>query len=274
LDLLGTLKTRRRQQNNFKKKEMKKMLSSLFTILFATTIYAQQFIDKAVIEYEVTTNIKKTMWSGSWAEMLKDNMSDFKTAYYNYTFADNKSVYKFSSWSNKTKIPKWYKDSDEENIWYFDFNTNKVNVQKQIQGTNFIIADSIPFIKWKLTNENREIAGFNCRKAIGKIMDSVYVFAFYTNEITISGGPCSISGLPGMILGLSIPRLYTSYIATKVSLNNVNITDIKPTSSKKYYSYVGLKKIIAEKTEDWFSWGDDKEENLRLKNLFLWNAFL
>ncbi len=253
---------------------MKKLLFLLASIGFASIGHAQQFIDKADIEYEVTTNIKKTMWSGSWAEMLKDNMSDFKTAYYNFSFADNKSVYKFSKWSDKTKIPKWYKDSDEENVWYFDFNTNKVNVQKQIQGTNFIIADSIPVIKWKLTNENREIAGFNCRKAIGKIMDSVYVFAFYTNEITISGGPCSISGLPGMILGLSIPRLYTSYIATKVSVNSVKVADIKPTTSKKYYSYVGLKTLIAEKTEDWFKWGDDKEENLRLQNLFLWNAFL
>ncbi len=253
---------------------MKKTLFLFATIIFATITNAQQFINRAEIEYEVTTNIKKTMWSGSWAEMLKDNMSDFKTAYYNYSFADNKSIYKFSRWSDKTKIPKWYKEGDEDNIWFFDFNSNKLNVQKQIQGTNFIIADSIPFIKWKLTNENREIAGFNCRKAIGKIMDSIYVFAFYTNDITISGGPCSIGGLPGMILGLSIPRLYTSYIATKVSVNNVNITDIKPTASKKYYTYVGLKTIITEKTKEWFTWGDDKDENLRLKNLFLWNAFL
>lgn len=255
---------------------MKKLLFLIVYLIFTTTNYAQQFIEKAVIEYEVTTNIKKTMWSGSWAEMLKENMSDFKTAYYSYTFADNKSLFKFSRWSDKTKIPKWYKESDEENIWYFDFNSNKVNVQKQIRGTNFIIADSIPFIKWKLTNESREIAGFNCRKAIGKIMDSVYVFAFYTNEITIAGGPCSISGLPGMILGLSIPRLYTSYIATKVSVNNVSVADIKPTLAKKYYSYVGLKKIIEEKTKDWYSGGDEEEaeENLRMKNLFLWNAFL
>jgi GLPGLI family protein len=36
-------------------------------------------------------------------------------------------------------------------------------------------------------------------------MEDVYVFAFYTDDITtISGGPCSINGLPGMILGLTI----------------------------------------------------------------------
>lgn len=253
---------------------MKRILF-IFTILFsALVIKAQQFIDKAVIEYEVKTSIKKTMSNDSWGEMLKDNMSEFKTAYYNYTFAENKSIYKFDRWDIKTKVPAWFKQDDEENIWHFDFNAGKINIQKQVEGTKLFIADSIPVIEWKLTNENREIAGFNCRKAVGKIMDSVYVFAFYTDEITISGGPCSINGLPGMILGLSIPRLYTSYIATKIMLTGVKESEIKPSASKKYYSYASLKYLIEEKTKDWYSWGDDKEENQRRRNLFLWNTFL
>ncbi|MFM2326570.1 MAG: hypothetical protein RIR31_772 [Bacteroidota bacterium] len=253
---------------------MKYLLFLLFILFTIGKINAQQFIDKAEIEYEVKTSIKKTMSNNSWADMLKDNMSEFKTAYYSYTFANNKSIYKFNRWDVKTKIPAWYKQDDEENIWHYDFNTGKVNIQKQVQGTQFNIADSMPAIEWKLTNENREIAGFNCRKAVGKIMDSVYVFAFYTDEITISGGPCSINGLPGIILGLSIPRLYTSYIATKVMVTAVKESDIKPATSKKYYSYASLKSLIEEKTKDWYSWGDDKEENQRMKNLFLWNAFL
>jgi GLPGLI family protein len=251
-----------------------KSILFLFTILTATATNAQQFIDKAVIEYEVKTSIKKTMNNDSWAEMMKDNMSEFKTAFYTYTFADNKSIYKFDRWDASTKIPVWFKQDDEENIWHFDFTAGKINVQKQVQGTKLNVADSIPAIEWKISNENREIAGFNCRKAVGKIMDSVYVFAFYTDEITIPGGPCSISGLPGTILGLTIPRLYTSYIATKVMLTGIKETDIKPATSKKYYTYASLKSIIEEKTKDWYSWGDDKEENKRLKNLFLWNAFL
>jgi GLPGLI family protein len=276
LALRGILKTKAPQKNNkFKLNKMKKIffiISSLFTFY---TSNAQQFINKAAIEYEVNTNIKKTMSNDSWDEMMKENMSDFKIGYYNYTFADNKSIYKFSRWSDKTKIPKWYKESDEESIYYFDFYSNKLNLQKQIQGTSFIIEDSIPFIKWKITNESREIAGFNCRKAVGKILDSVYVFAFYTDEITISGGPCSISGLPGMILGLSIPRLYTTYIATKVNVSTtVNTAAIKPPTSKKPYTYKSLMKLVTEKTEEWFDWGDDKEENNRQKNLFWWNIFL
>ena len=39
---------------------------------------AQQFIDKAVIEYEVKTNIKKTMGNSSWDEQLKDAIRNGK----------------------------------------------------------------------------------------------------------------------------------------------------------------------------------------------------
>ena len=222
---------------------MKRIIFLSAILLTVLTASAQQFIDKAVIEYEVKTNIKKTMGNNSWTEMLKENMPDFKTGYFNYTFADNKSVYKFDHWGEK-KVPEFMRRGDEENIWFFDFTTGKFNMQKDVVGSKFNVADSIPVIEWKLSNENREIAGFNCRKAVGKIMDSVYIFAFYTDEITISGGPCSVSGLPGMILGLTIPRMYTSYIATKVMLNGVNTASIKPVEAKKYYTNNTLKSTI------------------------------
>jgi GLPGLI family protein len=76
-----------------------------------------------------------------------------------------------------------------------------MNIQKNVWGSNFNVEDSLPHLEWRLTNENRVIAGFNCRKAVAKMFDSVYVFAFYTDEILIPGGPCTIHVLPGMILG-------------------------------------------------------------------------
>jgi GLPGLI family protein len=253
---------------------MKSLLFFIAAFIFTITSKAQQFIDKAVIEYEVNTNLKKTMSNHSWDEMMKENLSDLKISYFTYTFADNKSIYKFDRWSPKTRIPKYQKDMDEENTWFFDFASGKMNIQKQILGTNFVIADSISNIEWKITNEHREIAGYNCRKAVGKIMDDVYVFAFYTDDITISGGPCSVNGLPGMILGLTIPRLYTSFMATKIDLEISNKSEIKPITAKKTYDLVELKSFLEEKTKDWFSYGEDKEENKRQKNMFFWNAFL
>ena len=48
-------------------------------------------------------------------------------------------------------------------------------------------------IEWKITNDERVIAGLDCRKAVGRIMDSVYVIAFYSEQILVSGGPESFN---------------------------------------------------------------------------------
>ncbi len=253
---------------------MKSFYLIIIISFFTNAVNAQQFVDKAVIEFEVNTNLKKMMSNNSWDEKMKENLSELKTSYWNFTFADNKSIYKFGRWSPKTRIPKYQKDEDEENVWFHDFSNKTMCSQKLIASTSFVLTDSIANIEWKITNENREIAGYNCRKAVGKIFDDVYVFAFYTDEITISGGPCSINGLPGMILGVTIPRLYTSFIATKVNLTLANTEEIKPIVAKKTYKSAELKTILQETTKDWFSWGDDKDENKKRKDAFFWNAFL
>ncbi len=249
---------------------------SLLIIAFFVVqlVTGQQFITQGTIEYEVKANVKKTMGNDSWDEMMKENMSDFKIGYYTYSFKDDKSVYKFSRWNETIKIPKWWKESDEEDVWSYDFKNSKGIRVRNINGTKFYIADSFPQINWKISNESREIAGFNCRKATGIIFDSVFVFAFYTDEITIPGGPCSISGLPGTILGLTIPRMYTSYIATKVSVANITDASIEAPDTKKPYTNTNFKLFIEEKTKEWFSWGDDEEENKKQKAQFLWGIYL
>ena len=243
------------------------------TLLSGFNLYAQQFISKATIEYEVKANIKKTMGNNTFEEMLKESMPTFKTGYYTFTFADNKSIYKFDHWDPGPKVPDFMRKSDEDNVWYYDYNAGKFNMQKNVWGSNFNIEDSIPKLEWRITNENRVIAGFNCRKAVTKIFDSVYVFAFYTDEILIPGGPCSINGLPGMILGVTIPRLFTSWIATKVSVNGVNESMIKPVAVKKNYSMKLLRSTIDDRLKEW-TIDDNNDEQRQQKNRFVWTTLL
>jgi GLPGLI family protein len=243
----------------------------LFFLGLNTRSTAQQFIDEAVVEYEVKTNIKKTMGSGFWADMMKD-LPQFRTGYYSLTFTGNKSLYKFDRWDEKEKFPEFLRKSDEENIWFYDYNAGIYHIQKDIAGAKFNIEDSIAKISWHLENDNRIIAGFNCRKAVGKIMDSVYVFAFYTDEILLTGGPVSVNGLPGLILGLTIPRLYTSYIATKVSLFIKDKSAIKPPVAKKNQTASAFKKEINSRIKEWVR--EDDPDSKQWINQFLWGAFL
>lgn len=252
--------------------KIKSAIVVIVVLISGGSLQAQTFINSAVVEYEVKINVKKTMGNNSWAEMLKENMPAFKTGYFHFTFADNKSVYKFNRWDG-AKMPEFLRKSDEENIWYFDHNTSKYNMQKNVYGSNFNVEDSIPTIRWKLTNENRIIAGFSCRKAVGVILDSVYVFAFYTEEIMIPGGPVSINGLPGLVLGLTIPRMYASYIATKVMVNDVQISNIKPATAKKYMTSLALKTTLKERAKEWVSEDDDPESKQWMEQ-FMWNTLL
>lgn len=232
---------------------------------------AQQFISKGSIEFEVITNVKKTMGNNTFDEQLKELMPTFKTAYYNYTFADNKSIFKFDRYDEKKgKLPEFLKRDEDINEWYSDFSTGLTYMQKNIWGSPINFKDSITNIQWKLSNESRMIAGFNCRKATGKIMDSVYVFAFYTDEITISGGPCSINGLPGMIMGVTIPRLYMSMLATKLTVTDVKESTIKPIAVKKYYTNKEIKTMLDKRIESYTMSDEDK----KYIDQMYWNTLL
>ena len=96
--------------------------------------------------------------------------------------------------------------------------------EKKIYENSYFIKEKIPQIQWKWTDETRDIAGFQCRRANALILDSVYVVAFYTNQITTEGGPESFTGLPGMILGIAIPQLHTTWFAKSVIVDNKNLS--------------------------------------------------
>lgn len=160
--------------------------------------------------------------------------------------------------------------NDEQNKYYKNFASGTYMMQKSLYGFDFLVRDSTPPIIWKLENETQIIAGYTCRKATGIIMDSVYVFAFYTDEISAPTGPVSIGGLPGAILGLTIPRLYTSFIATKIVPDAKEVTTIKPLTAKKYYTYSEIEKVLKERAKDWGNNDDGDNSMQRL----IWNTML
>ena len=100
------------------------------------------------------------------------------------------------------------------------------NLKKQISEVQveidekYIIEDTLDSITWRFTDEYRNIAGYDCRRVNGATKDSLYIVAFYTDQIPVSAGPALSNGLPGMILGLIIPEMHIQYWATQVEFNN------------------------------------------------------
>src|ERR1051325_2078593 len=171
---------------------MKKIFFFL-CVLTCLNVSAQTFIDHGMIEYEVRVNNHRAFGDGIWGQMFKDKMPQFSTSYYQFTFNNDKAIYKFNRLNEKDKLPWKNSYSDEDNIWFSDYNASTFTNQKSVFGDIYLLTDSLMDIQWKMvTNETREIAGFTCRKAQALIFHKFYVFAFYTDEITVPGGPMGI----------------------------------------------------------------------------------
>ncbi len=195
---------------------------------------AQQFITAGKIEFEKRTNQHSLLEDESmWDEMMKKNLPKFAVTYFDLFFDENKSLYKTGRDPDNRMI-HWGL-SYISNTVYKDMQHETFVNQKNIFGSDFLIADSLQKIDWKITNEPRTIAGFECRKAVGRIFDSIVVIAFYTDEIIPSTGPESFGGLPGMILGLAIPRMHTTWYATKLEIRETTPKEIViPKTGKKF----------------------------------------
>lgn len=240
-------------------------------VFFALQINAQKFINSGTIEYEVRTNIRKSIDiddDNEFRKQLIEKLPQFTLNYYTYSFANNKGLYKFARNADKQKVPNWFSMSEDDNVWYNDYTTKEFTDKKAIDD-NILMSGRLDKIKWKISpNESMVIAGFNCRKASTILMDSVYAFAYYTDEITVSGGPMNISGLPGMILGLTVPRLFTSWVATGVKLDDPSASSITPPTKGKKMNEAEVKQALLDLSK---SWGKDGAKYI---NPMIWRTFL
>lgn len=202
---------------------------------FSQTGGGQQFITKGKIEFERKTNQHAFMDENDmWDAMMKKNLPKFVTFYFDLSFDKDRSVYKPGR-DPEVRQNKYWGIFDADNIIATNLDSSTSVTQKSIYGDTYLIADSVRKVDWKIGTEIRKIAGFDCRKAVGKVMDSIIVIAFYSDEIVPSGGPESFAGLPGMILGIAIPKMHTTWYATKLQLVDPNAEDLAmPRKGKKF----------------------------------------
>lgn len=222
-------------------------------MLLATTVVsqAQQFITHGKIEYERKTNQHAFLEEASfWDEMMKKNSPKFHTAYFDLFFKDGLSLYKAGR-EPETKQQKVWGVFLAENIIQTNLNTDSIITQKDIMNDMYLLSNPTRKIDWKIGTEIRKIAGFDCRKAVGRVMDSLVVIAFYCDEILPSGGPESFNGLPGMILGLAIPRLHATWYATKLELIEISDKDLQAPKKGKKLSGEAFNAQLKEMMKNW-----------------------
>ena len=235
---------------------MKKIILFAAILFIAQLGYTQAvFISKAKIEFERKINVWANI-KGDFAEQFRRTVPQYKTDYFNFEFDGNTSIYQPGRESNESRSTFFGASPGADNIVFSDHQASKYIAKKNVFEKTYLIEDSLRNATWKITNDFREIAGFNCRRATTIIMDSVFVVAFYTDEILIPGGPESFGGLPGMILGLVINRVHSTWYATKVELTNVNTKAIVPPTRGSKITTSDLSNTLRSSFSNWGSEAD------------------
>lgn len=215
------------------------------TITFEKTINVHAYINKRIKERS-NEGFSKQLY-----ESYKSANPQFKRLNSKLIFSGNRTLY--------TPLPdpgaQDFMASSigiyQANTIYTDLNTGLSTCQKEVYGDKLLISDTARVIQWKITSETREIAGYQCRRANAIIMDSIYVVAFYTDQIHVSGGPESFTGLPGMILGVALPHDNATWFATSVDLTSVPATGIVAPKKGKEMKTVEMREKIKS------VWGDN-----------------
>lgn len=233
--------------------------SVLFAILLVPALFARTqspFRSTVKIEFEKTVYVKQLMKAlePEWYEMVKDRVPESMTSYFDFIGDTVQSLYRPGrEVAYDPRTP--FQGIADKNVVYNNYQSRTTVTQKPVFEETFLVEDSLLNVKWKLTSDTRTIAGFDCRKAIGFIDDTVAVFAFYTDEILIPAGPESVNGLPGMILGMGVPRIHTTWFATKVEVNGVNLTTVKPATKGKKVNRRTMIGSLDKVLKEWGSYG-------------------
>jgi GLPGLI family protein len=247
---------------------MKKLTITLICLLLLSSkLFAQHahFTTSGTIEFERKTNmfaiIPKMINKDNEAfldpifDAYKKSQPQFKTSKSTLSFANNKTL--FTPEEEETVTGAGYFSNSpivtQNNVIYSDLDSKAGVFQKKVFGELFLVKDSTRKIRWKITDETREISGYTCRRANAIMLDSIYVVAFYTTEIPVSGGPESFNGLPGMILGVALPHENISWFATKVTDMTLAPNALVPPKKGKPFDGKGFKDKMQATFKDWGS---------------------
>jgi GLPGLI family protein len=249
-----------------KQELMNRFIGICFLYLVPFLSYGQpKFISSGTINFERQLDLSKETQGRPWLGIYPatTQTSRFYTTSHILYFTPNETVFKRNP-ADLEKSAYYNSDRSADDMVYTSLANGIFSKKLAFYEETVFLTDSLRDLEWEMTNEVRTIAGFECRKATTIILDSVYVIAFYSDEILSNGGPLSYYNLPGMILGLVIPRMNLTFFATSVELTEPTKEQLAPPSSPQFINYENFEELI-KKTATKF--GSTVSNRIRLKSL-------
>lgn len=183
-----------------------------------------------------------------------DQMPKTRTDHFELLFTPQHSLYQFipnaadESGGNQTisggGVMIQMRSVNANEVTYVDFAKGTRTDQREIMEKNFVVADTLTRLQWKLSDETKPILNFTARKATATstmqrprmtmengemkremINDTIRVVAWYTTDVPVPAGPAYSGQLPGLILELDVNNGQTITKAVefspKVSANKI-----------------------------------------------------
>ncbi len=198
--------------------------NSIVLLFICITAVAFSQITAGKIVYERKTNLFKKYKNNDWIKDEDKNKIDYFDLYFNDTLSAFKPV--------ESELREKMSWATAKNSVYQNFQTSQRFTLKTIWGEVLNVKDTMAVRKWKITSSTRNIAGYNCRKAVWQANDTTRIYAWYAQELQVSTGQESFNGLPGLILGLATEDGGVVYFAKKVDIVKPELTNLLPPKTK------------------------------------------
>jgi len=226
---------------------IKKSIATAAVVLIATASFAQ--ITSGKIVFERKMNLKK---------MFKDNprVKNFLSEDVTWSM-DSFALYFNDSLSAFVPIEGggdkgMLKMLTPQNTTYKNIQKNERIVDMNMMGTPMTVQDTLKTRIWKVTDSQRKIAGYTCRKSMLELNDSTRLYAWFTPDIVPAIGPEGFDGLPGAILGFANEDGTIVYFAKRVEeMSPPQEALTVKLKGKDTYKEEELKALLLEKMGQW-----------------------
>lgn len=270
-----------------------KLKISALAILISAFSYGQDFQGKAYYFSKTTldmNNFGGRQMSEQQKKMIADRMKSMFEKSFVLTFNKEESIYKEEE---KLDAPgggrggmRFGGMSMTGGDQYKNVKENKLLVEQEFFGKQFLVNDELKKLDWVMTAETKQIGQYLAMKATAVVelddtdfmsarrrggrerndekandstktnnpMDEIEipktqtVTAWYTPQIPINQGPGEYWGLPGLILEVSAGR--TTILCSKIVLNPGEKEDIKRPSKGKEVTQKEYSDIVKKKVEE------------------------
>jgi GLPGLI family protein len=239
---------------------MKKLLIAGSFLMISAAVSAQ--MKQGTITYERTSQMMMSFSGGPGGhEGMEQNIPRTRTDKFELVFANNQSIWRnaaqddddagnFTSSEGGMQIRMIVAGSND--VVYHNFDNAQRVEKREVMDKNFLVADSIRPLKWKMTGETKTILGHNCMKATSsriststrmnmdngvmerkEVTDTSVIVAWFASDIPVTTGPGEFQGqLPGAILEMDISNGRQVYKATGIS-EKADVSLIKEPTGKK-----------------------------------------